>query len=119
MVGVAAEEYDFSDLVHAIEELADEVEAQRRTLEAIKQRLDAEQDRPDPSTVDHRNEAVRDRLTPGESYHVRQLARLYRQETDVSKRETVKARVKDLTKSGDFQRVEARVWRYAPEEGNE
>lgn len=54
---------------------------------------------------DARDASVIDALTgnEGQTFHVRQLASIYRKETDIRQQGTLKGRVKDLVKTDAFE----------------
>lgn len=65
--------------------------------------------------ADHRDAAVVEMLTPGETYAIRDLRSAYSRETDIRASETLADRVRTLVDAAAFERVgRSRRWRYQP-----
>lgn len=95
-------------------------EAELRELHALVEALqkkvasnseqNSEESRPDG--VDHYDAAVLERLEPGETVSLQLLRRLYQTNTRITDENTVKKRVKALTKRPEFEHVGSNTWRY-------
>lgn len=91
-------------------ETMDEVAALREEVAELRERVvELESDDGDTAEVggrfDARDADVIDALigNEGQTFHVRQLVSIYRDQTDIRRKKTLKRRVKDLVKSDVFE----------------
>lgn len=91
-------------------EAVGEVEALREEVEQLRERVEELESSGESSTkydgqFDSRDGSVLDALTgnEGQTFHVRQLVSIYRKETDIRRKETLKSRVQDLVRSEVFE----------------
>ena len=105
------------------DELADlraRVEALEDELAALKADVESEDTHPGGVQMftDPRDASVVDALEPGQSVSLTRLRNLYLQRTDVRKENTLRDRVKRLTKTPLFER-EKNGWTFVGEEDDE
>ncbi len=95
---------DHEEDTAALEERVAELEAE----------LGLEDSQPEPD-YDSRDQAIVERLEPGETITVSELRQLYRRHTDIRSEKTLKRRMKGLVDRPEFEIADIGEIRYDPE----
>ncbi|EMA42679.1 hypothetical protein [Halococcus saccharolyticus] len=108
---VDAEKLD--QLIDRVEDLEDRVEELEGGSDGSEQSVDGR--------FDSRNASVLDSLAgrEGQVFHVRSLTEIYREHTDIRRKDTLKRRVKDLVKSPAFKHDRGSRHRFVGSGGDE
>ncbi|WP_136690071.1 hypothetical protein [Halorhabdus amylolytica] len=101
-----------------VEALRAEVASLHKELAEAKQRITALEDRLEngstlpPGAADHRDARVLEAIEPGDVVQLRTLRSLYEDRTDIRDEETLRERIKDLTRRDAFELVGRQHWQY-------
>lgn len=107
-----SDDADLKDALAHVDALERRVAELETTVEDLTDRIDEGADLGRFDGADHRDRAVLERLTSGETVTKGQLSRLYRTHTDIQTEDTVDSRVRSLTDRPEFDLVGFARWTF-------